>query len=426
VPEFNVIACSRASVIFLVYTVLSVSDGQGVVEMVSHQIDRKARDPVLGFEPARLKAIEKAKRRAPTGHGGKFATMFLPDGRQIAPSDLVANLGNNLLDTTSLLSHTRSMETPKTLQAAIRQFSDEDAAVRHFASKRWPDGVACPYCGTKEPYPVPSRRIWKCRLSSCRKQFSVKVGTIFEESPLPLSKWLAALWMIANCKNGVSSYEIHRGIGVTQKSAWFMLHRIRLGMQDKATGGKLSGDVEADESFIGGKARFMHKSRKLERRGGRAKAPGPDGKAIVAAVLERGGKVRATVVPRRQKKQLQKFLRENVEAGSSLYTDDLQSYDGLKADYLHQVIDHAEAYVDGQVHTNGLENFWSLLQRGLKGTYVSVEPFHLFRYVDEQAYRFNNRTETDAERFDRVCQMVVGRRVTWDRLTGKTAETADA
>ncbi len=310
------------------------------------------------------------------------------------------------------------METPKTLVAAIKFFDDPDNALRYLAAKRWPRGVACPYCDATEPMFLKTRRIWKCR--ACRKQFSVKVGTIFEDSPLPLGKWLTAVWLISNCKNGVSSYEIGRDIKVTQKSAWFMLHRIRDAMQDPETGGKLGGEVEVDETFIGGKARFMHKSKRLARRGGKSKAPGPDGKAIVAAVLERGGMVRATVVTKRRKPQLQELVRDNVEPGSALYSDALKSYDGLEQQYAHQVIDHAQAYVDGQVHTNGLENFWSLLKRGLNGTYVSVEPFHLFRYVDEQAFRFNNRKELDdAGRFDLVCSQIAGRRLTWKELTGQ-------
>jgi len=277
---------------------------------------------------------------------------------------------------------------PKTLQDAILFFADADNCQAYLVARRWPKGVICPTCGSREVRFLDSRQVWCCKIRHPKWQFSVKVGTIFEDSPIGLDKWLTAMWMIGNCKNGVSSWEIHRAIGVTQKTAWFMLHRIRLAQQDSRTGGKLSGEVEVDESFIGGKARFMHKSKRLARRGGRRIAPGPGGKTIVAAVLERGSedaasRVRATVVEKRRKAQLHALVRENVEPGSALYSDALQSYNGLNAEYLHQVIDHAEAYVDGQVHTNGMENFWSLLKRGLHGTYVSVEPFHLFRYVDE-------------------------------------------
>jgi transposase-like protein len=266
-----------------------------------------------------------------------------------------------------------------------------------------------------------TRRIWKC--SKCRKQFSVKTKSVFEDSPISLDKWLTAVWMVANCKNGVSSYEVARDLGVTQKTAWFMLHRIRLAMQDEATGGKLSGEVEVDETFIGGKARNMHAGVKARKIHGR----GPDGKAIVAAVLERGGKVRAKVVERRRKHQLQSLVRENVEPNSALYSDALKSYDGLDEEYAHQVVDHAIEYVRENVHTNGLENFWSLFKRGINGTYVSVEPYHLFRYVDEQAFRFNNREGiNDFDRFKLLLSGIVGKRLTYDALigSGKESETA--
>jgi transposase-like protein len=268
-----------------------------------------------------------------------------------------------------------------------------------------------------------TRRIWKC--SVCRKQFSIKAGTVFEDSPIGLDKWLPAVWLIANDKNGISSWELHRAIGVTQKTAWFMLHRIRLAMQDgKHGGGKLGGEgdhVEVDETFIGGKARNMHKDVRARKITGR----GPEGKAIVAAVLQRGGKVRAKVVSSRRKPELQQLVRDNVEAGSNLYSDALKSYEGLD-EYTHQVIDHAVAYVDGQIHTNGMENFWSLLKRGLKGTYVSVEPFHLFRYVDEQAFRYNNREDkNDFDRFKLALSMIVGKRLTYRALIGKEGETVE-
>jgi len=269
-----------------------------------------------------------------------------------------------------------------------------------------------------------TRRVWKC--SKCRKQFSIKAGTVFEDSPIGLDKWLPAVWMIAGAKNGISSWELHRALGVTQKTAWFMLHRIRLAMQDEKSGGKLGGEVEVDETFIGGKARNMHKAERERKIKGR----GPDGKAIVAAVLERGGKVRATVVENRRKPALQALVRDNVEAGTNLYSDALKSYDGLD-EFTHRVIDHAVAYVDGQVHTNSMENFWSLLKRGLKGTYVSVEPFHLFRYVDEQAFRYNNRQDESGEdigdfaRFKTVLSQIVGKRLTYKSLIGKEGETEE-
>jgi transposase-like protein len=258
--------------------------------------------------------------------------------------------------------------------------------------------------------------MWQCKTRHPKAQFSVKLGTIFEDSPLGLERWLPAMWMIASNRNGISSWELHRALGITQKTAWFMLHRIRLAMQDENTGGKLSGEVEVDETFNGGKARNMHADKRAEKITG----TGGQGKAIVAAVLERGGKVRAKVVSNRRKPELQALVREHVEPKSALYSDALKSYEGLEGEYAHQVIDHAVAYVDGQIHTNNCENFWSLLKRGLKGTYISVEPFHLFRYVDEQAFRYNNRLPmADSERFSYLVRKAIGKRLTYDELTGK-------
>jgi len=249
---------------------------------------------------------------------------------------------------------------------------------------------------------------------SCHKQFSVKVGTIFEDSAIGLDKWLCAMWMIANCKNGVSSYEIADALQVTQKTAWFMMHRIRYAVHH-GTINKMSGTVEADETFIGGKARFMHADKRREKIHGR----GPMGKAIVFGLLDREtGEVRTSVVGTRRKHHLHREIRANVTPGSEINTDALPSYDDLD-EYTHKVVDHAEKYVDGTVHTNRLENFWSLLKRSIKGTYVSVEPFHLFRYLDEQSFRYNERKSTSRERFEKVLGSVSGKRLTWNTLTSQ-------
>jgi transposase-like protein len=309
--------------------------------------------------------------------------------------------------------------TPDTLLGAITYFADVDVATMFVSSLRWPDGVRCPHCESVDCSYVTSRRIWQCK--NCRKQFSVKVGSIFEDSPIPLSKWLPAMWMLVNCKNGVSSYEIARDLGVTQKTAWFMLHRLRLAIQAKSFD-KMNGNVEVDETYIGGRARFMSKSKK--RRVLKGTTGWAYGKVAVMGLLDRHGKdghstMRTMIVNNTRKRILQPIVRQQVESGSAVYTDNNYSYRGLASDYIHGVIDHAEAYVDGQVHTNGCENFWSLLKRGLKGTYVSVEPFHLFRYLDEQVYRFNNRKQTDGMRFLEACASVFGKRLTYTALTGK-------
>jgi transposase-like protein len=306
---------------------------------------------------------------------------------------------------------------PKSLQEAIVYFSNPDNCIDYVAIRRWPNGVVCPGCNsTKVSAFNPTRRTWKCGSHHPKREFSVKVGTIYEDSPISLDKWLTATWMLTNCKNGVSSYEIARDVKVTQKSAWFMLQRIRLAMQDDFFGSKLGGEVEVDETFIGGKARNMHVSERKRRITG----TGTKDKTAVMGILERGGKIRASVVPSRRKTVLQEEVRKHVTAGAALYSDALMSYDGLATDYAHQVVDHATQYVDGRVHTNGLENFWSLLKRGISGTYVSVEPFHLHRYLDEQMFRFNNRKELDdAGRFDLAVRQIVGKRITFAQLTGK-------
>src|SRR5947207_1866674 len=301
-----------------------------------------------------------------------------------------------------------SSNEPKTLQQAIVYFANPDNCVSYIVARRWPNGVTCPTCGRQDVTAVPARRVWQCKSRHAKCQFSVKVGTIFEDSALGLDKWLMAMWMIANCKNGISSWEIHRSVGITQKCAWHMMHRIRLAMQE--SGGLLCGEVEVDETFIGGKARNMHAAKRREKIRGR----GPGDKAIAFGMVERGGKVRATSVDTRQKEELQAHIREAVEAGAAIFSDELKSYEGLDDEYKHAVINHAIEYVNGNTHTNTIENFWALLKRGLHGTYVSVEPYHLFRYIDEQAFRYNYRKDmNDGDRFNVVVSQIAGKRLTY-------------
>jgi transposase-like protein len=307
---------------------------------------------------------------------------------------------------------------PTTLQEAIVYFSDPNNCRDYVVRRRWPNGVICPTCGCKDVIFLANQNRWQCRNRHSKRQFSLKTGTIYEDSPLGLDKWLTATWLVSNCKNGVSSCEIACALNITQKTAWFMDHRIRfsLGM---GPGNKLSGQVEADETYIGGKARNMH----VEDRKRRITGTGGKDKTAVMGILERGGKVHTKVVGHTKKKTLQAEIREHVLAGSALFTDALKSYDGL-GEFQHEVVDHAVEYVRGEVHTNGLENFWSLLKRGINGTYVSVEPFHLFRYLDEQAFRYSNRVGfEDKDRFDMAVRQIIGKRLTFDQLTGKAAET---
>ena len=306
-----------------------------------------------------------------------------------------------------------SDKAPSNLIEAVRHFSDPDVCVAFVASLRWPDGPVCPLCdGTEHSY-LTTRRLWKCK--ACKHQFSVKVGTIFEDSPIGLDKWLTAIWIIANSKNGVSSHELGRSVGLTQKSAWFVLHRIRAAMQTGSFS-KFSGVVEIDETFVGGKAANMHPAKRREKIGGR----GWSGKTPVMGFKQRGGNVRAKVItPDFTRPAMQAHVRDHVEPGSSVYTDAHSGYTGLEGDYSHGTVDHARYYVDGRVHTNGIENFWSLLKRGLKGTYVQVAPGHLFRYLDERVFTFNQRDLNDFGRFVTVLGRVSGRRLTYAALTGK-------
>jgi hypothetical protein len=311
---------------------------------------------------------------------------------------------------------------PRTLQEAIVFFSDYDNCHRAVSEIRWPDGVVrCPTCDSDHVTYLESARVWKCYGKHPRAKFSLKVGTLFEDSAIPLQKWLPALWLLTNCKNGISSYELARALGVTQKTAWFMLSRLRLALQGKS-GGKLGGQVEIDETFIGGKARNMSRAKK--RRMGISMGASMAGKVAVLGLLERHGKdghstITLQGLDGRKKHHLQGNVRRFVETGATIHTDELFSYQGLsKHGYIHNVINHAEKYVDGQVHTNGMENFWSLLKRTLRGTYVSVEPFHLFRYLDEQAFRFNKRKLSDAARFVLALNGIIGKRLTYNALTG--------
>ncbi len=312
----------------------------------------------------------------------------------------------------------KALAFPETLLEAITYFSDEARALDFMKSIRWPSGaVVCPHCGSKEVTFLSNAKLWKCKTKHPKQKFSAKVGTVFEDSPISLTKWLPAVWLAVNCKNGISSYEIARDLGVTQKTAWFMLHRIRLAMQDGSIE-KMSGHVEADETFIGGKARNMHASKKATVK------QGGIGKVAVMGLLERNApdktsRVKLKVVQNVRRHNVQKEVRDVVEKGAAVYTDALRSYTGLADEYVHQVIDHAECYVKGHVHTNGLENFWSLLKRGIKGTYVNVEPFHLFRYLDEQAFRFNERKDNDAGRFVKVVAGIVGKGLRYTKLIGK-------
>ena len=322
---------------------------------------------------------------------------------------------------------TEDNEFPEALTQAVTYFADADKAFAFMVSLRWPDGkVCCARCGCARVSFLSTRKLWKCL--DCKKQFSAKVGTIFEDSPLGYDKWFPAFWMIVNAKNGISSCELARAIGVTQKSAWHMLHRIRLAMHDGSIV-KMSGHVEADETFIGARSRLMNAKQKARREAVNGKGTGPVAMTAVQGLLERGtrdavSRVQLKVLKSTKKAEVQGNVREYVLKGSTVSTDALKSYTGLQDEFIHGVVDHAVCYVKDNVHTNGLENFWSLLKRTIKGTYVCPAPFHLFRYLDEQAFRFNERKADDQGRFLKGIVGIIGKGLRYAKLIG-AGESSD-
>lgn len=316
------------------------------------------------------------------------------------------------------------VKEPKTLQEATIYFSNADNCVAYLVDRRWPDGnVKCPICGRDDVSYVPARRVWQCKTRHPKSQFSIKVGTIFEDSALGLDKWLMAMWMVANCKNGISSWEMHRTLGITQKSAWHMLHRIRLALGQKFND-KMGGDgpFEVDETFVGPNPQKMH----ADKRQARYKALSARPKVPVMGMLDRDSRqIRAKVVPNVKRETLQNAILDSIDKGSTVYTDASVSYDNLAArEFVHETVNHVDEYVRGEIHTQGIENFWSLLKRQLRGTYIAVEPFHLDRYVGEQVFRYNNRATkdnplTDSDRFALAVTQIVGKRLTYAELTGK-------
>lgn len=321
------------------------------------------------------------------------------------------------------------MDAIKTLSDAIQHFADPENCRRFMVFVRWPDGVIkCPYCGCSKVTWLAKAKVYRCYGDHPKQKFSLKIGTVFEDSPIGLETWLPAVWLLSNCKNGISSYEIHRALGVTQKTAWFMLHRIRLAMES-GTFAKLGGDggtVEADETLIGGKVSNMHKSKRPKGPGVSGKPVSSTAKVVVVGMLERNGRVRTEIVRERTQDVLHMLTEKHIDPSATLVTDEWGGYKDSR--FVHEIVNHCETYVNGHIHTNGIENFWSLLKRGLNGTYISVEPFHLHRYLAEQVFRYDNRATkdnplNDADRFTLAMSQIAGKRLTYAELTGKVGRT---
>ena len=305
--------------------------------------------------------------------------------------------------------------TLRTLQDAFAYFADPQRCGDYVVAMRWSDGkVACPTCGSEAVTWLPTRFLYQCKGRHPKRQFSVKVGTLMEDSSIPLGKWLIVMWMISSCRNGISSYEVERTVGVGHKGAWFMLHRLREGMQDGM--GTLSGVVEADETYVGGKIKNKHvKARKQSKH---------HDKTPVFGMVERGGRVIAGVPESASAKAILPMITENVEPKSTVITDAHSIYDMVRwqgKSFTHETINHHEdAFKVGRVHTNTIENFWSCLKRTLKGTYVSVSPRHLNAYVGEQAFRFNVRKGfTEQQRGIVLLNGIQGKRLTYKELIGR-------
>jgi transposase-like protein len=314
------------------------------------------------------------------------------------------------------------MEAPKTLLEAVQYFSDAENCRKFMIAVRWANGIVkCPHCGSEKVTYLEKAKVYQCYGKHPKSKFSLKVGTVFEDSPIGLEKWLPASWLLSNSKNGISSYELSKSIGVTQKSAWFMLHRIRTAMKeehgDLTLGGHWGNPVEVDETFVGGKAKNKHLGQRKQK----------ERKTIVMGMLNRETRqIRAKVIPDVKRETLQAEILQHVGFNAHVFTDGWVGYDKLSEykNFTHKTVNHINEYVNGRVHTQGIENFWSLLKRGLNGTYVAVEPFHMDSYVDEQVFRYNTRKQSEGQRFKKVVSQLAGKRLTYAELTGKEEQAA--
>lgn len=304
---------------------------------------------------------------------------------------------------------------PETMLEAVRQFADPQKAHDFFVQMRWPNGVACPRaCGSVKVAYMPKRRRWYC--NDCKGQFTAKTGTIFEDSPIGFDKWLPAFWLLASNRNGISSHELGRALRVTQRTAWFMLARIRLAMESEGFE-PLSGTVEVDETYMGGE--WKNKPKRVRK--GLSPTEHWKAKTMVFGMVERKGRVRAWTVPDKSHKTLLPKLRASIHHDATVYTDGSEIYRHINEFFLtHSSVNHSiEEYVRGNVHTNNIECFWAVLKRTIGGTYTHVHPRHLDRYLAEQVFRFDERENQDGPRFAKATRGAEGRRLTYKALTAK-------
>lgn len=290
----------------------------------------------------------------------------------------------------------------KSLPQLLDYFRLESTGIAYYENLRWGDNPTCPHCGAEKPYKT--NRGWKCSNKECYKKFTVRVGTIFENSKIAFRIWFAAIYLATSHKKGISSVQLAIDLGITQKTAWFVLHRIREMLKEKAP--KMLGEantVEVDETYIGGRERNKHHGQKRSFEDNTLKNDGTPfvDKKVVIGIIERSGKVVLKHVPSASKKNMVALINKHVPVGSKIYTDEWRAYKGLGRTYTHDTVKHAlQIYVAGDVHTNTIENFWSVLKRGLYGIYHQVSDKHLERYLDEFSSRFNTRDLSVQERFD--------------------------